>query len=316
MFSMRTFLTVVILSLIPFASFASDKVRVLHTIGPQAYHAWIYYGKDAGIYEKHGIDIDILGSGGSAAKTDVALGMGSAEVSFTDFPSVVITNHKFKETKIKMALIVDSMGSDILITRKPIKDLNDLNGMKLGANPNSTSAKLMRIVTNAKPDFVNIPATLKDIALIKGEIEGFTGYSTMNIPKLVGGLKLEENKDFFVTPLVSRNEWTVGRGVVFNDKWATENPDIAKRFVQASIETVKSCYENQPSCLQSLENALGSKYDKDVETFRLDYWYEMVVINDKMFTDRTDDVKIYSEKIAKALDLKLFSVENYYVKMH
>jgi len=320
---MRTAIATVILSSVPFVSFAADKVRILHTVGPMSYHSWIYFGKEKGIFEKQGIDLEILGSGGSAAKTDLALALGNAEASFSDFSSVVITNDKVGAPKIKMALPVDYVGSDVLITRKPIKDLSELNGMKLGANPNSTSAKLMSIVApDVKPDFINIPVKLKEVALMKGEIDGYTGYVATNIPRLVVGLKLEENKDFFVTPLVSRNSWTVGRGVILNTQWATENEDVAKRFIEASIVSILNCWDETPTCLQSLEKVLGAKYEAEVETYRMKHWYDDIVLRTRVFPsgqfyrDRSDDLKIYSDKIANAMNLKLLSIEDYYVNYY
>lgn len=319
---MRIALATVILSSIPFVSFAADKVRILHTVGPMSYQAWIYYGKEKGIFEKHGIDLEILGSGGSSAKTDLALALGNAEASFSDFSSVMTTNDKVGGPKIKMALPVDYVGSDILITRKPVKDLSELNGMKLGANPNSSSARLLSVVTDAKPEFIKIPTTMKSIALMKGEIEGYTGYVANDIPTLVAGLKLEENKDFFVTPLVSRNSWTVGRGVIVNTQWATENEDVAKRFIEASIVSILNCWDETPTCLQSLEKVLGSKYNQEVETFRMKHWFDNIVLRTRVFPsgqfyrDRSADLKIYSDKIATALNLKLLPIEDYYVNYY
>ena len=295
---------------------ANDNIRILYTQGPHAFHAWLFHGMSQGIYSDNGIDIEIVGNGGGSQKTNLSAALGHVDVSITDFASVVIVNDKFEESKIKTIMVLDAIGGDILITRNKITELSEINGMRLAANPNSTSAKLLRIVTDAKPDYINIPLSLKEISFEREEVEGFTTFKSKSVPHLVTqfGYSLDELN---ITPLVSRNPWTVGFVLNANSLWVEEHRQVVKRFINASKMSIESCVLHKQLCLWSLQNQVGSRFNLAVEEYRLDYWLKESVYTDMVKElglnyDRTEDLKIYTKNITEALDMNLRPISDYY----
>jgi len=295
---------------------SNDNIRILYTQGPHAFHAWLFHGMSQGIYSENGINIEIVGNGGGSQKTNLSAALGHVDVSITDFASVVIVNNKFEKSKIKTIMVLDAIGGDILITRNKITDLSELNGMRLAANPNSTSAKLLSIVTDAKPDYINIPLSLKAISFKREEVEGFTTFKSKSVPSLIAqfGYSLDELN---ITPLVSRNPWTVGFVLNANSSWAEEHKQVVERFVNASKMSIESCVLHKQLCLWSLQNQVGSRFNLAVEEYRLDYWLKESVYTDMVKDlglnyDRTEDLKIYTKNITEALDMNLRPISDYY----
>jgi len=295
---------------------ANDKVRLTYTSGPYAYHAWVMYGIEKGIFNKHGIDVDILGKGGGAHKSNLLLAAGKTDVVIADFASIVYVNGLQNKSVVKTFMIIDDRGQDVLVSKKKIDNLDDLNKMSLAANPNSTSAKLLKIVTDAKPKFVKVPINMKELLIFRGEVDAATGFDTRIIPAFKQ-LGFDVSK-LNVLPLASRYPWTVSYVQATNTEWLEKNKDVVVRYTKASKEALAACIENKDACIQSLAKFGGKKIDVETETLRMDYWVPKYVHTDNVkkngFSyDRTKDLEIYSDRISKALDVPVLGVDAHYV---
>lgn len=297
------------------AAKAEDNVRLTYTVGPLAFHAWVFYGIEKGIFQKHNINVEVTGASGGAHKGNLMLKAGLTDVLIGDFASGVYVNGLEKKAVVKTFMILDDVGQDILITKKKITSEADLEGMTLAVSPSSTSVKLMRIVyPNAKFKFVNVPTNMKELLIYKGEVDGTTGFATRIIPGFKAlGLDIEKLN---IVPLASRNRWTVSYVQFATPSWL-ENKDRSYRYTKASIEAVHACSKNKEDCIKSLVNYGGSKIDVAMETYRMEYWLKNYVYTEEvkkngMNYDKTKELEIYSKEISKSLGLPDLGVGSYY----
>lgn len=293
-----------------------DNVSMLYSTGPHAYHAWAMYGEEKGIFAKHGIKLNVIGGGMGANKTNLAVAKNEATISVADFAATVSVNGKLKKSGVKSIFVLDDQGNDILISKQKVADISQLASLSLATNPNSTSAKLLKIVTDIKINFVNIPIDFKELAFKEGQVEAFTTFDIKALPTLVVQLGIPRDQ-INIFPLVGSNKWSIGLVVSANTEWLSNNPQVAKRLVAAIKESVEKCTANRDACLASLQTYGGDKIMLDVEKYRMDLWADTYVwtANTKangLNTNKNKDLEIYIPKINNALGLKNMPVMSYY----
>ena len=136
---------VIILLLTSAASLAADKVKLRLN--------WMYYGSHAGfalgfvdgIYEQHGIDIDIRsGNGSSSAHRLVA----NKDSHFSYGSCGAMTDLASKGAPIKSIGVIDAMGTEAILVRPDsgVKTIKDLKGKKILTTDNEGVNKFFRIV--------------------------------------------------------------------------------------------------------------------------------------------------------------------------
>lgn len=300
------------------SSAKNEKMTIVYSSGPTAYHAWALIGVEQGIFAKHGIDLNVIGGAESGIKANLMVATGNADAAIADFSGTVSVNGRYKTSKVKAIFVLEDKGSDILISKKKINNLDEINGLDLAANPNASSSKLLKLATDAKPNFINVPLSYKELSFVRGEVTAFATFSIKAIPTLVKtlGVPFEELN---ITPLASRNSWAIGNVVSMNTEYLEKNPELAKKFVAASKEAITYCIANKDECIKSMERYAGaSKVNYDTEMWRLNYWWTNYAYTDAVKSkglsyDKTSDLTTYAFKMNDALDLPQMPLSSYYV---
>jgi ABC-type nitrate/sulfonate/bicarbonate transport system substrate-binding protein len=221
------------------AAEAADKLRV----GKGVPFAWTFIavdvGQEIGLWDKYGIDVEIIGFGG-AARQQQALIAGSVDIGLGSGPSMGFTA-KGAPAHGVAAFAGPPLSISIVVSKdSPIKSVTDLKGAKMGV---TTAGSLTDWLTKRVAMTQGWgPEGIKSVAL--GGLEpSLAALKTKQVDALMlateVGYQLEEKGE-------TRNVANAGRFVTdfhthvmfARDALIASNPDLVQRFVNGWFSTI------------------------------------------------------------------------------
>ena len=247
-------------------SFAADKVKLRLN--------WMYYGSHAGfalgfvdgIYDKHGIDIDIRsGNGSSSAHRLVA----NKDSHFSYGSCGAMTNLASKGAPIKSIGVIDAMGTEAILVRPDsgVKTIKDLKGKKILTTANAGVNTFFPIVlANAglSESDVNI-TSVPDGALVSSYLQGSGGAVA-----ILGGLddkpaeiKANGGAQPIAFPYSDFGVNQVGYCIATHNDTIKNNPDLARRFIKATMEAYAKAEKDPESAVNAIADIVGGSMAED-----------------------------------------------------
>lgn len=224
-------------SLAALPALAQDKVSLRLNWYLGGLHVPYYYGKDLGYFKDAGIDLTINEGRGSGNTVQV-IAAGSDTFGMADSSSLITLASKGGEIKSVMSLLNSTGFSVISLASNPIKTPKDLEGKSVAVSPGDPLGQLLRALAAAnkidmtKVSFVQVDPAAKVVALLEKRVDG-----------LLGGV----DDQFFLVKYKGQEPAAlryadhganiVGMTIVTKNDLIKSNPDLVKRFVQASIRS-------------------------------------------------------------------------------
>jgi NitT/TauT family transport system substrate-binding protein len=216
---------------------ALDKVRT-GTSGIAVIWTTIDGGTEAGIWKKHGLEVETISFAGDA-KTQQALTADEIDFGFGSGPGLGYRAKGVPAIGVA-ALAGPPLSFAIVVPMdSPIKTVADLKGKSLGVTTaGSMTSWLVREISRKEgwgPDGIRDLALGSDrarlAAMKNGEIDG-------SVNGAVNGFSYEEHKEGKVALLLGDVVQTFHTHVLFaSDKLIASNPDLVKRFLQGWFES-------------------------------------------------------------------------------
>ncbi|AMN40676.1 nitrate/sulfonate/bicarbonate ABC transporter periplasmic protein [Rhodoplanes sp. Z2-YC6860] len=262
--------TAAALSIISSAVNAADKVTFLTSWYAQAEHGGFYQAKAAGIYEKAGLDVTIKMGGPQVNGLQLLLA-GEADVMMGyDFQ---VLNSIAKG--LPVITIATSFQKDLqgIMTHDDVKGLDDMKDKTiLVATPGRTSwwpwMKRKFGYTDAQTQAYtfNLQPFFNDKNIVQQSYPSSEPFQAMQkgVP-----VKFFLMADYGYPPY--------GTTMVAQSKFAAERPDVARRFVRASIEGWKSYLKGDPSPANALIQADNPKMSAEQIAFGIKRLNELEV---------------------------------------
>ncbi len=248
------------------AAHAEDDVRLRLNWMYYGSHAGFALGKDKGIYDGAGIDLDIRsGNGSSSAHRLVA--NGDSDFAYGSCGALV--SLASQGAPITAVAVIDAMGTEAIIVRPDagVSGIGDLKGKTLLTTANAGVNTFFPIVlenaglTAADVTVVNVP----DGALVSSYLQGAGGAVGM-----LGGLddKPAEIKanggDTPVTfPYSDYGVNQVGYCISAHNDTIANNPDLVKRFVAATIQSYKAAEADPDAAVAAMADIVGGTMAED-----------------------------------------------------
>lgn len=247
-------------------SFAADKVKLRLN--------WMYYGSHAGFalgfvdgtYAKHGIDIDIRsGNGSSSAHRLVA----NKDSHFSYGSCGAMTNLASRGAPIKSIGVIDAMGTEAILVRPDsgVKTIKDLKGKKILTTANAGVNTFFPIVlANAglSESDVNI-TSVPDGALVSSYLQGSGGAVA-----ILGGLddkpaeiKANGGAQPIAFPYSDYGVNQVGYCIATHNDTIKNNPDLARRFIKATMEAYAKAEKDPESAVNAIADIVGGSMAED-----------------------------------------------------
>lgn len=245
---------------------AEDSVRLRLNWMYYGSHAGFALGKDKGFYKDAGIDLDIRSGNGSGsahrlvANSDSDFSYGSCG-SMVDLVS--------KGANLISVAVIDAMGSEAILVRPDanIKTIADLKGKTLLTTSNAGVNTFFPIVLQTaglKPEdikLVNVP----DGALVSSYLQGAGGAVGMlgGIDDKPAEIKKNGGAEPVIFPYSSFGVNQVGYCIVTRKELVEKNPDLVKRFVQATIKSYKAAEADPDAAVNSIADIVGGTMAED-----------------------------------------------------
>lgn len=223
---------------------AADKVKFPYSpIGWESL-AW-YVAKEAGIYEKYGLDVDLFFQG---ASSEIIQGMLAGDTNLAGIAGpAVISNVIAGGDVIQVAALV-KMFTIPLYAQPSIKTLADLKGQKIGVSRFNSVTHLTALSVLQRAGMVKEVTIVQTggvpesaAALASGNVAAATVLPPQSLilkdkgyRELVGLKELRELNIPFVE-----------NGLAVRRSFANKNPDLVKRFLKASLEGLKRVFEDK-----------------------------------------------------------------------
>ncbi|MBN9063750.1 MAG: hypothetical protein BGP06_18805 [Rhizobiales bacterium 65-9] len=234
---------------------AQDKVSLRLNWYVGGLHTPYYYGKELGYFRDAGIDLTINEGRGSANTVQV-VAAGSDTFGMADSSSLIGLAAKGAEIKSVMSLLNSTGYSVISLASNPIKTPKDLEGKSVAVSPGDPLGQLLRALAAAnkidinKVSFVQVDPAAKVVALLEKRVDG-----------LLGGV----DDQFFLVKYKGQEPAAlryaenganiVGMTILTKTDLIKSNPDLVKRFVQASIKSWEAAKKNPAAAVDAAMKA-------------------------------------------------------------
>jgi len=247
-------------------AFAADDVRLRLNWMYYGSHAGFAMGKDKGVYKDAGIEIDIRsGNGSSSAHRLVA--NGDSDFAYGSCGAMV--NLVSKGAPLISVAVIDAMGTEAVIVRPDtgISKLADLKGKKLLTTANAGVNTFFPIVlanaglTDSDINLTNVP----DGALVSSYLQG-----AGDAVGILGGIddkpaeiKANGGDDPVTFPYSDYGVNQVGYCISTHKDTLKDNPDLVKRFVEATLKAYAAAEKDPDAAVASMADIVGGTMAED-----------------------------------------------------
>lgn len=247
---------VLLISFFTLVTFSQDnltKIRLaLHWL-PQAQFAGYYSGIENGIYEKHGLDVEIIHSSPNITSQELLLN-GKA-----DFASLFLTTALMLRSNNEPLINVCQLSqrsAQVLVTRDTsIKKPDDLNGRKIGVWRSGFDEVLKSFVhkNNLNIEYVLISSTI-NLFLFGGIDVMMTMWYNEYHSILNAGINKDELNTFFFADY--------GFDIPEDGIYTLENKfdeETISKFVSATLESWNYAFEHKEEAIKLVEREMKAK---------------------------------------------------------
>lgn len=249
-----------------FGAKADDDVRLRLNWMYYGSHAGFALGKDKGFYKEQGINIDIRSGNGSGSAHRLVAN-GDSDFSYGSCGSMV--NLASQGAELISVAVIDAMGSEAILVRPDtgVTAISDLKGKKLLTTANAGVNTFFPIVletaglTDADIALTNVP----DGALVSSYLQGAGDAVGMlgGIDDKPAEIKANGGSDPVIFPYSDYGVNQVGYCVAARKEMVEKNPDLVKRFVQATIRSYKATEADPDAAINAMADIVGGSMAED-----------------------------------------------------
>jgi NitT/TauT family transport system substrate-binding protein len=233
---------------------AQTKVTFSLDFIPLGRHAPWYAALAQGYFKEEGLDVSIIPSQGTA-QTIQAVESGTAQIGYTDVPSLVLA--RVNGSRLKMVAVNYQKAPYAIFslsTGANVTDAKQLEGLTVGSGAGSFTPKIIqgfmvqKGLDPKKLTVSNIAPPARANALLSGQVPAIE-FFVMSKPGLEAGAK-GINAKLLTFLLADHGLELYSNGIVVSEDYLAKNADTVRKFVRASSRGWKFALENQDKAAQ------------------------------------------------------------------
>ena len=245
---------------------AADDVRLRLNWMYYGSHAGFALGKDKGFFKDAGINLDIRSGNGSGSAHRLVAN-GDSTFSYGSCGSM--TKLAAEGAPLVAVAVIDAMGTEAILVRPDtgIKDIKDLKGKSLLTTANAGVNTFLPIV------LANAGLAEGDVKIINvadGALVSSYLQKSGDAVGMLGGLddkpaeiKANGGQQPIAFAYSSFGVNQVGYCIVTSKDTLAKNPDLVKRFVQATIRSYKEAEKNPEAAVAAMGDIVGGTMNED-----------------------------------------------------
>jgi NitT/TauT family transport system substrate-binding protein len=233
------------------AAAAADKASLRLDWVNSGYHAIWYYGIDTGIFQRAGIDLEVLEGKGSAV-TAQTVGNGSVMFGTADTAAVMGLISQGLPIKVVGGYLRQSPLALIFPTSKGWHTFSDIAGAKIGFSAGGASAQLLPALLKStglegKVELINMEPAAKMTSLLTERVDAIESFDFLMVSILEGkGLKVS------TLPYAKAGVNVPGLSLVAGDDLIKKDAPLIRKMVAAMQETLAASRNNPEAAIDAL----------------------------------------------------------------
>ncbi|MGI5230894.1 ABC transporter substrate-binding protein [Actinoallomurus sp. CA-142502] len=233
-----------------------DKVTLTLNWYPYGEHAPFYYGKKQGIFEKHGIDLEIKAGQGSQ-KTVQATGAGQTDFGWADTPALLAGVAQGLPVKSIGVYLQTTPAAVQFFSDKAFKSPADLKGKRIAATagdaPSRTFPAFLKKngLVESDVQLQNTDPAGKMAAVISGKTDGLIGYANDQGPTMAA--KAGKQVSYLKFADFGLNYYS--NGLLVGDRKLKSDADLVKRMSAATSEAWAAAEKDPANAVAAMQGA-------------------------------------------------------------
>ena len=230
-----------------------DKVTLRVNWSFYGIHAAFIYGLEQGLYEAQNIDLTVKQGNGSGNAVKLVANKDSTFAYGSN--GALISNATGGAPVIAVASI-DAMGTDAVLCRPDsgITKFEDLKGKKImttaGAGVNNYFPVALQFAGMTIDD-VQL-TNVAESALVSSYLQNLAPCILAGIDDKPAQIEQEGGEPPVIFNYANYGVAQPGYVLVAHKDMVAENPDLVRRFVQASLDSVRACLDDREACTKAL----------------------------------------------------------------
>jgi NitT/TauT family transport system substrate-binding protein len=240
---------------------------------PWAMHAQYFGGRAQGFYKAEGIDLEIRPPS-AGQQNEVFIATGREQFGVTNADAFVKARASGLPIVAIMADQPDNPFSVITLKKSGISGPDKMKGMKLAWFQANVQGMLDPVLqkgglTRKDIEFVMVARGAEVQMLAAGQVDGLFGYS-------FGQALTLEQRGFpvYVLPIRDYGVKFYGTVIYTNEALLKSNPDLAKRFVRATLKSLIWAHDNVETAMKEVV-AVSPDRDLKLESRKLRLIYDL-----------------------------------------
>ena len=266
-------------------AFAADELTVRLDWSWWAGQTPMLLAKEKGFYADAGLDVEIVQGQGSKTTTMV-VGENAEPIGHANLSTAA----QSISAGVPITAVAGwwQQGPISLICTKPdITSPEDVKGLRIGATPTGSDGQILPAflqangLTTSDVSIVNMPGDAKFAGIVSGSVDWLSGDDYYDGPLLI-----EQGKEVSVLKYSDWGVTNMAFGIIANDEFLAENPEIVKRFLAATKRGLENTFANKQEAVDLFIDVTGNTQPAS---------FHMSVLNAyeaSLHTDRTEDKPI------------------------
>lgn len=232
---------------------------------PYGEHAPFYYGVEQGIFEEHGINLDIQAGQGSG-KTVTAVGGGQTDFGWADTPAVMAGIAQGVPVKSVGVFLQTTPASVEFFEDSGIKSPADLKGKTIAATAGDALSATFPAFLQANGlsmddvTIQNTDAAGKIAAVISGRTDALLGFAHDQGPTIAE----KAGKPVSYLRFADYGVEFLSNGLITSETMIKDNPDLVREMVAATSEAFAAAVDNPEDAVAAMDGASEQLPSEDV----------------------------------------------------
>lgn len=221
---------------------------------PYGEHAPFYYGVQEGIFEEHGIDLEVQAGQGSGA-TVQAVGTGEIDFGWAD-TSALLTNVEAEVQARSIGVFLQTTPAAVqFFTDTGIEDPEDLEGREIAVTVgDAVTSTFPTFLENADvdPDAVdeqNLDSAGKVAATISGQTDALIGFGHDQGPKMAD----EADREVSYFRYADHGLNFFSNGLLAHPDTMEDDSDLVQRMMDATSAAFQAAMEDPEAAAESMQ---------------------------------------------------------------
>jgi NitT/TauT family transport system substrate-binding protein len=241
---------------------SQTKLTLLLNVPPAGYNAGFELAVEKGFYKEAGLDVTIEPGNGSQTTAQL-IAVGKYDIGFADSAPVMKLISDGAKMKVLATILQGNPNAVTALKKTGLKSVADIKGRSV-AMPNAGSQPsmfpLVLAANNLKESdvkLVNMPPQSMVAALIQGSVEVILG----SVDQYDIALR-NQGQDIDSYLFIDSGAPTVSTSIIASDEFLAKNPEVAKKFVAASLKGWYATLDNPAEAVAAMKKMFPDANEK------------------------------------------------------